>query len=40
MTRSWHTNWVNLSTLYGCPEDIRRAIYMTDAIESLNSVTR
>lgn len=31
---------MNLSTLFAYPEDIRRAIYTTNAIESLNSVIR
>ncbi|OSM95095.1 hypothetical protein AU500_12890 [Lonsdalea populi] len=30
----------DLSTLYGYPSDIRKAIYTTNAIESLNSVIR
>ena len=30
----------NLNTLFGYPEDIRKAIYTTNAIESLNSVIR
>lgn len=38
--RSWHTNWDNLNTLYLYPPDIRKAIYTTNAIESLNSVIR
>ena len=29
-----------MNTLFGYPEDIRRAIYTTNAIESLNSVIR
>lgn len=31
-------SWPNLNTLSNSPEDIRRAIYTTKAIESLNSV--
>ncbi len=34
ITKSWH----NLNTLFNYPEDIRKAIYTTNAIESLNSV--
>jgi len=38
--RSWRNHWENLNTLFKYPEDIRRAIYTTNAIESLNSVIR
>jgi putative transposase len=38
--RSWRAHWHDLNTLFGYPEDIRRAIYTTNAIESLNSVIR
>ncbi len=38
--RSWRANWDNLITLFDYPDDIRRAIYTTNAIESLNSVIR
>ena len=38
--RSWRTHWNNLNTLFNYPEDIRKAIYTTNAIESLNSVIR
>lgn len=40
ISRSWNAHWHNLNTLFGYPEDIRRAIYTTNAIESLNSVIR
>ena len=40
ISRSWRANWDNLNTLFNYPEDIRRAIYTTNAIESLNSVIR
>ena len=40
ISRSWRTHWDNLNTLFNYPEDIRRAIYTTNAIESLNSVIR
>ncbi|HIF9353515.1 TPA: IS256 family transposase [Photobacterium damselae] len=40
ISRSWTTHWDNLNTLFNYPEDIRRAIYTTNAIESLNSVIR
>lgn len=37
---SWRSNWEKLNTLFNYPEGIRRAIYTTNAIESLNSVIR
>jgi len=40
ISRSWRSHWDNLNTLFNYPEDIRRAIYTTNAIESLNSVIR
>jgi len=40
IAKSWRTHWHNLNTLFNYPEDIRRAIYTTNAIESLNSVIR
>ena len=40
ISRSWRSHWENLNTLFGYPEDIRKAIYTTNAIESLNSVIR
>ncbi len=40
ISRSWHNNWDNLNTLFNYPQDIRKAIYTTNAIESLNSVIR
>lgn len=40
ISRSWRTHWSNLSTLFNYPADIRKAIYTTNAIESLNSVIR
>ena len=38
--RSWRAHWHNLNTLFSYPQDIRKAIYTTNAIESLNSVIR
>jgi len=38
--RSWRANWENLNTLFSYPEDFRKVIYTTNAIESLNSVIR
>jgi len=40
ISKSWRSCWNNLNTLFNYPEDIRRAIYTTNAIESLNSVIR
>lgn len=40
ISRSWRVCWNNLNTLFNYPEDIRKAIYTTNAIESLNSVIR
>lgn len=40
ISRSWRAHWNNLNTLFSYPEDIRKAIYTTNAIESLNSVIR
>ena len=40
ISRSWRANWENLNTLFSYPEDIRKVIYTTNAIESLNSVIR
>ncbi|WP_409522710.1 IS256 family transposase [Nitrincola sp. MINF-07-Sa-05] len=40
ISRSWRNHWPNLNTLFRYPQDIRKAIYTTNAIESLNSVIR
>lgn len=40
ISKSWRTHWHNLNTYFAYPTDIRRAIYTTNAIESLNSVIR
>jgi transposase-like protein len=40
ISRTWRNNWQNVSTLFNYPDDIRKAIYTTNAIESLNSVIR
>ena len=40
ISRSWRAHWENINTLFNYPEDIRKAIYTTNAIESLNSVIR
>ncbi len=38
--KSWRKNWDNLITLFDYPKEVRKAIYTTNAIESLNSVIR
>jgi len=38
--KSWRSNWENLITIFDYPADIRKVIYTTNAIESLNSVIR
>lgn len=40
ISRSWRSHWNNLNTLFNYPADIRKVIYTTNAIESLNSVIR
>ncbi len=40
ISASWRKHWPNLVTLFDYPDDIRKVIYTTNAIESLNSVIR
>ena len=40
ISRTWRAHWGNLNTLFNYPPEIRKAIYTTNAIESLNSVIR
>ncbi|HID7484212.1 TPA: IS256 family transposase [Morganella morganii] len=40
ISKSWRVHWENLNTFFRYPPDIRKAIYTTNAIESLNSVIR
>jgi transposase-like protein len=40
ISKSWRHHWSNLITLFDYPDDIRKVIYTTNAIESLNSVIR
>lgn len=40
ISKSWRGNWENLNEFYAYPADIRKAIYTTNAIESLNSSLR
>jgi transposase-like protein len=38
--KSWRNKWPNLITIFDYPDEIRKVIYTTNAIESLNSVIR
>ena len=40
ISRMWDRNWDNLITIFDYPDEIRKIIYTTNAIESLNSVIR
>jgi transposase-like protein len=40
ISKSWRSHWANLCTIFDYPAEIRKAIYNTNAIESLNSVIR
>lgn len=40
ISKSWKTNWNNLNEFFSYPENIRKAIYTTNAIESLNASLR
>lgn len=40
ISRSWNSHWPNIITIFDFPEEIRKIIYTTNAIESLNSVIR
>ena len=40
VVRSWRNNWPELSTFFRYPEEVRRLIYTTNPIESLNSRVR
>jgi putative transposase len=40
ISRSWNKHWHNMITLFDFPDEIRKIIYTTNAIESLNSVIR
>ena len=40
ISKSWRIHWPNLITFFSYPPDIRKVIYTTNAIESLNSVIR
>jgi len=40
ISKQWHQNWENIIPFFAWPEDIRRAIYTTNAIESINHSLR
>ncbi|WP_291972064.1 transposase, partial [Candidatus Symbiopectobacterium sp.] len=40
ISRSWQSNCANLSTFFSYTQELRKIIYTTSAIESLNSVIR
>jgi putative transposase len=40
ISRSWRRKWDNIIPIFDYPDDIRKIIYTTNAIESLNSVIR
>ena len=40
ITLSWRANWVNLATYFKYPQEVRRLIYTTNAIENFNRQLR
>jgi len=40
ISKSWRANWARVTPMFGLPEDIRRAVYTTNVIESLNMSLR
>ena len=38
--QSWRRNWARITPFFECPPEIRRVIYTTNAIESLNMSLR
>ncbi len=40
ITKSWKANWSRVIPMFGFPDDIRRAVYTSNAIESLNMSLR
>jgi len=40
ISKMWQRHWENISTFFAYPADIRRVIYTTNAIESLNMTVR
>lgn len=40
IAKSWHDNWQHLTPFFAYPEEIRKVIYTTNAIESMNRSLR
>jgi len=40
ISKSWYENWANLSTYFKFPQEVRRLIYTTNAIEGFNRQLR
>ncbi|NUN66290.1 hypothetical protein HCU40_16415 [Pseudanabaena biceps] len=40
ISKSWRSHWANIIPFFVFPPEIRRAIYTTNAIESMNSSLR
>lgn len=40
ISKSWQANWANLSTYFKYPQEVRRLIYTTNAIEGFNRQLR
>jgi putative transposase len=40
ISKSWRANWARIVPMFGFPDEIRRAVYTTNAIESLNMSLR
>ena len=40
ISRAWHSHWPHLIAFFDYPDEIRKIIYTTNAIESINSVIR
>ena len=40
ISRMWRTHWANLTPFFDYPPEIRRVIYTTNAIESVNASLR
>lgn len=40
ISKSWRSNWVHVTTFFAYPPEIRKVIYTTNAIESINASIR
>jgi len=40
ISKSWHSNWERITPFFAYPSDIRRVVYTTNAIESVNMSLR